>query len=72
MKIIYWIIGIIVAVVILFAGYHFWRPGSSERMDNPSNANSSTTSGTGNNNHNPLQEIQKHLEKGQLPLPGAH
>ena len=60
-KVIYWIIGILLALVVLMAGFHFWNKNQSS--DNASIPNSSVSSGSGNNNHNPGDMIQKHLKQ---------
>lgn len=67
-----WVIGILL-VVVLFGGYKFWHDSQPTTTDNTSITNSGNNrhdnSGSGTqqtdqsnmNNHNPIQEIQKHL-----------
>lgn len=62
-KVIYWVIGILFALAIFMAGFHFWNGSQSSATDTGNNVNSTSSSGSGSNNHNPAQEIQKHLQK---------
>ena len=73
-KTIYWVLGILFVIIVLFGGYKFWHDSQPATTDNTSihttGMNSrQDTSGSGTqqsdqsniSNHNPMQEIQKHL-----------
>lgn len=62
-KVVYWIIGLLLALFIFMAGFSFWNGGQPATTDSVNNTNSTSSSGSGNNNHNPAQEIQKHLKQ---------